>query len=94
MNICILPHLVGFLQPRITMHGTTNIKFQFTVNMHITSREYTTGVRLLVGKPGENNHLQDTSTNGRIILKEYLQEIGWVGVNRIALACASSGGLL
>ena len=27
MNICILLHLVGFLQPRITMHGTTNIKF-------------------------------------------------------------------
>ena len=23
---CILLHLIGFLQPRITMHGTTNIK--------------------------------------------------------------------
>jgi len=26
MNIYILLHLVGFLQPRITMHGTTNMK--------------------------------------------------------------------
>ena len=26
INICILLHLAGFLQPRITMHGTTNIK--------------------------------------------------------------------
>jgi len=25
--MCILLHLVGFLQPRITMHGTTNVKF-------------------------------------------------------------------
>jgi len=26
INICILLHLVGFLQPRITMHRTTNLK--------------------------------------------------------------------
>jgi len=27
VHICILVHLVGFLKPRITMHGTTYIKF-------------------------------------------------------------------
>jgi hypothetical protein len=43
---------------------------------------------------GKIHHLQDTSTDGMIILKKYLQEIGWVGVNRIALTCAKSGGLL
>ena len=26
-NICILLHLVGFLQPKITTHGNTSIKF-------------------------------------------------------------------
>jgi len=42
-NICILLHLVGFLQPRITMHGTTNIKFKHstTTNVRCTTLQWT-----------------------------------------------------
>jgi len=39
INICILLHLIGFFQPRITMHGATNLKFmeqkQFIVKMFV-----------------------------------------------------------
>jgi len=36
----MLLHLVGFLQPRITMHVTTNIKFYQNVWSHLQDWRY------------------------------------------------------
>ena len=38
VHICILVHLVGFVQPRITMHGTTNVKFIDTKQAKVISQ--------------------------------------------------------